>query len=253
MRLSNLLFSLSGRLNRLPFWLAGISVAVIFTMLVFLSLGLGGLTPGTFNVIFVLYVPVVWIAIALGVKRLHDRDKQGWWLLLFYVAPSILHTIAERSGPAGLILLVIALILNVWALIELGFLRGTRGLTVTVPIPWARPPDCCIGRSWPPIPSPLPAIFCAARSVTPDEGGALALLERLLEARGLCGRARDLLASPARPTSRTSTPASATAAPHLCSPATPTWCRPATKRPGRIRPSPARSPTACSMAAAPST
>ena len=27
---------------------------------------------------------------AVGVKRLHDRDKSGWYLLLFYIVPGVL-------------------------------------------------------------------------------------------------------------------------------------------------------------------
>ena len=36
--------------------------------------------------------------IAVGIKRLHDRDKGGWWLLLFYVVPGLLGGIGMATG-----------------------------------------------------------------------------------------------------------------------------------------------------------
>ena len=48
----------------------------------------------------------LWICVALDIKRCHDRDKPGWWLLIFYFIPVI-----------GW----------VWGLIELGFLDGAPG------------------------------------------------------------------------------------------------------------------------------
>ena len=47
MPLTQLLFSFRGRINRLPFWLASIAVALVLIVLVILSFGLGGPTEGT--------------------------------------------------------------------------------------------------------------------------------------------------------------------------------------------------------------
>ena len=47
-------------------------------------------------IVFIAFTVVSWIsAFAVGVKRLHDRDKSGWWILLFYLAPSVLGSIAN--------------------------------------------------------------------------------------------------------------------------------------------------------------
>ncbi|MEI9964107.1 MAG: DUF805 domain-containing protein [Caulobacteraceae bacterium] len=48
---------------------------------------------------------LLWPSLANGVKRCHDRDKSGWWMLLT----------------------LIPLIGWIWWLIELGFLDGTPG------------------------------------------------------------------------------------------------------------------------------
>src|SRR5262249_51466346 len=52
--------------------------------------------PVTIAILVLLYVPLIWIGLALGAKRLHDRDKSAWWLLVFYAMPTILSTAADR-------------------------------------------------------------------------------------------------------------------------------------------------------------
>jgi hypothetical protein len=46
----------------------------------------------TLTLLVILYIPLIWIGLAIGAKRLHDRDKSAWWLLVFYAAPGILST-----------------------------------------------------------------------------------------------------------------------------------------------------------------
>ncbi len=66
--------------------------------------------------------------IVVAVKRLHDRNKSGWWLLLLYGVPLLLNAGAYSvASNEPVYLTVPALIINMWALIELGFLRGSRG------------------------------------------------------------------------------------------------------------------------------
>lgn len=93
-----LFISAKGRIGRQQWWM-GISILISIWVASSYLLGTG---TGVFPVITIM----VWIAgIMLHIKRLHDRDKSGWWCLL-------LHT------P----------VLNViWAVIELGMLRGTMG------------------------------------------------------------------------------------------------------------------------------
>lgn len=76
----------------------------------------------------VVIIVVLAAGLAVGVKRLHDRDKSGWWILLFYVTPLLLDGIAEwiEGWPVALLRLA-NLAISVWALIELGIRRGTLG------------------------------------------------------------------------------------------------------------------------------
>src|SRR5262245_40233143 len=36
--------------------------------------------------------------LAIGAKRLHDRDRSGWWILLFYAVPAALWIIAGKMN-----------------------------------------------------------------------------------------------------------------------------------------------------------
>jgi uncharacterized membrane protein YhaH (DUF805 family) len=76
-----------------------------------------------------------WIGLAVVTKRLHDRDKSAWWLILFYFAPPILQGIGRRSGAAGFVLILIGLGIGIWAFVEIGCLRGTAGLNSYGPDP----------------------------------------------------------------------------------------------------------------------
>lgn len=66
-------------------------------------LGIARVRPRTAELIVNLLL--VWPALAISVKRWHDRGKSGWWVLLNLVP----------------------VVGWLWALIENGFLRGTDG------------------------------------------------------------------------------------------------------------------------------
>ena len=69
---------------------------------------------------------MIWVSLALGAKRLHDRDKSAWWLVLFYVVPGILSSLANQMD-FGFVLHLVSFAITVWAFVELGCLRGTVG------------------------------------------------------------------------------------------------------------------------------
>jgi uncharacterized membrane protein YhaH (DUF805 family) len=92
--------SFRGRIARTTFWWATLAAGAVFILLfVFLETLLG--RPIT----LILYPPFLWTIAALMVKRLHDRAKSGWWLLVA-VLPII--------GP-------------LWLLLTLGLRAGTDG------------------------------------------------------------------------------------------------------------------------------
>ena len=106
---ADILFSFEGRIGRGTYWLASIAFGFVYALVV------GGLIliaeplglPPELSMLFILVslVPAAWIGLAIEVKRWHDLDKSGWWVLL------------------GLIPYVGGLI----KLVFLGFLPGTPG------------------------------------------------------------------------------------------------------------------------------
>jgi uncharacterized membrane protein YhaH (DUF805 family) len=132
---SRRVFSTSGRVSRLGFWrfqvVQSLGAAVVWCLTVFATLAGGwlGLAP------LLLIVPIVTAAIYVGIRRLHDRGRSGWWILPFSVGPYSLlgaaHLVSDAFGAAGILLALPlslgGLVLAIWAWIELGFRRGTRG------------------------------------------------------------------------------------------------------------------------------
>jgi len=100
--------SAQGRVNRKQWWLwlvLPILVVSIILSGVDRAIGTfdpengGGLLSGIWGLITL--IP----AILVDIKRWHDRDKSGWWMLI----------------------VLVPIIGWIWFLIELGFLKGTEG------------------------------------------------------------------------------------------------------------------------------
>jgi uncharacterized membrane protein YhaH (DUF805 family) len=82
------------------------------------------------------------LQLTAGIKRLHDRNKSGFWLLFFLGLPGAFNLINDRldtmteaaTGAAQIVLVVAGFVLGVasiaigiWMIVELGCLRGTVG------------------------------------------------------------------------------------------------------------------------------
>jgi len=124
----DLLFGFRGRVNRGKYWLAivlfiiaWIVIGIIAWLLSTVSYILGGI------VVALVFLVTLYAGIAIGIKRLHDRDKSGWYLLLFYLLPGILEGIGEAIGGIGFVLSLAGYAISIWAFVELGCLRGTIG------------------------------------------------------------------------------------------------------------------------------
>jgi uncharacterized membrane protein YhaH (DUF805 family) len=151
---TTLLFSFNGRINRGKYWLA-----VLIYMVVWIAffagclIWLGGTNiDNLFSfaggvllvwlIGFILFVAGIWSGFAVGVKRLHDRDKSGWWILLFWLGPSVLggwQTVTPDLG-GGIIFSLAATAIAIWAFVELGCLRGTPSPNQYGPDPLGNPP-----------------------------------------------------------------------------------------------------------------
>ena len=86
------LFSFKKRLNRKRFWLYQIGIGIVTAI------------PFIIGETMVAGMLELWAQAALMVKRSHDRDKSGWFVLVMLIP-----------------------VVNIWPIIELFFLRGTSG------------------------------------------------------------------------------------------------------------------------------
>ena len=87
----------SGRARRKEYW-----TFVLFNLLIVLALGLvdglSGGTGGGASVVGTLYrLATLLPTLAAGVRRMHDTDHSGWWLIV----PGISLIFALRAGQDG--------------------------------------------------------------------------------------------------------------------------------------------------------
>lgn len=125
----DLFFSFKGRINRAKFWLGNVALMIVYIILMVISGASmsavtvspqGEIQGGGFGVVgivvMIVYIAMIWPSLAIGVKRWHDRDKSGWWVLIAFVP----------------------IIGGLWYLIECGFLEGTKGPNKFGPDPLAQ-------------------------------------------------------------------------------------------------------------------
>lgn len=129
-----LLFDFRGRINRAKLWLAAaIYVGFLFCVIAITMAATSSLTA-VLGATLMAYVPLLVSSVAVGIKRLHDRNKSGWWLLPFFVpvvlpfaAAALDDGLAPDSSMTLAVFQYIGLAIMIWAVIELGCLRGTIG------------------------------------------------------------------------------------------------------------------------------
>jgi uncharacterized membrane protein YhaH (DUF805 family) len=160
MGIAQLLFGFNGRIRRTSYWLgalgSGFALGIIFMILFFvlggatiLAANASGATAGAdgtsdagtavgvgagivISLLILVYVALMtWISLALQIKRWHDRDKSGVWVLIGFIP----------------------LVGGIWALIECGFMDGTMGPNRYGPSPKgvAGPPPMQPGVMTPPV------------------------------------------------------------------------------------------------------
>jgi uncharacterized membrane protein YhaH (DUF805 family) len=78
----------SGRSQRKEYWMFFLFQVIVAVVLGIIEgmLGLTGMVAGVYGPLTVLFWLAVLIpGIAVGIRRLHDTDRSGWWLLLAFV------------------------------------------------------------------------------------------------------------------------------------------------------------------------
>jgi uncharacterized membrane protein YhaH (DUF805 family) len=98
-----LLFNFDGRINRAKFWIGIVILWAANAILV--AIASAANSSGVWALYGLVSLVLIWPSLAVSIKRWHDRGKSGWWVLI----------------------VLIPFIGWIWALIETGFLEGTRG------------------------------------------------------------------------------------------------------------------------------
>jgi uncharacterized membrane protein YhaH (DUF805 family) len=110
-----MLFSINGRVGRMAYWMSLLGVWVGAVVIVGGMVTVGGMEKEEKALVLGAWLlAALWPLIAIQVKRWHDRDKSGVWVLIN----------------------CIPILGEVWALVENGFFKGTEGTNRfdTIPI-----------------------------------------------------------------------------------------------------------------------
>jgi uncharacterized membrane protein YhaH (DUF805 family) len=140
------MFGASGRINRATYWrsLVVFGVAGLFAEVLLLTAA--SLAAPLFIVtVVVVFLPWLMWGFAIHTERLHDRNKNAWWLVTFYLMPAVLGHFAKTAWFAGAIgtalqpiLALAAFALSIWGFVEIGCLPGTAGPNRYGPNPVAK-------------------------------------------------------------------------------------------------------------------
>ena len=127
-------FSTSGRFNRARYILAMlVYIGVTFVAVLAGLFLLTGMSPNAFAIVYVvgglIFGAIFFSSMAVAIKRLHDRNKSGWWAVLFLVLPALLNSASTGlvDPSTGHTMQIVAGVLTIWGFVELVCLRGTRG------------------------------------------------------------------------------------------------------------------------------
>lgn len=107
MTIQRALFSFEGRMRRADYWLKGalvlLPIGILNNILIF-----GVRDEGAQMLAVVIGLATLWPGLALVVKRLHDRNRDGWLAALMFIP-------------------IVGAFIAIWLMIEVWFLRGTQG------------------------------------------------------------------------------------------------------------------------------
>lgn len=130
------LFSFWGRIGRARYWgLSALCLALLVgsALAVALTANATNATPvnifavGVAIVGFFIVCAMAFALVGIAVRRLRDRGKSGFWVVLYYpVYPPVLFILldGERFGPAGTAIFGLAAAIMIWSIIDLGVLKG---------------------------------------------------------------------------------------------------------------------------------
>ena len=85
----------------------------------------------------------LWIYLATAIKRLHDRDRSGWWIVPFFVVPGLFSQFSDLLPDSNWVLAIV-LVMQIswlWGFVEMFCLHGSLGSNRFGPDPLAEVED----------------------------------------------------------------------------------------------------------------
>lgn len=105
MNFAQICFSFKGRIRRSTWWLIQLLTLVLLLILETVDPELFDPDSLKTSQYLITLVVLAWIQLAVAAKRWHDRNKSALWILFT----------------------LIPIIGQIWTLVELGFIKGTKG------------------------------------------------------------------------------------------------------------------------------
>lgn len=138
----------SGRAPRAEYWWFYLFVVIAYIVAVFVDSAMGSSLLGPYGILTaILWLCAIVPSLAVGVRRLHDTNRTGWWMLapivpyiiaLAMIGPALLNP-EDAAGMASIgfagILMLIAGVLGI-VLFIFTLLRGTTGTNNYGPDPY---------------------------------------------------------------------------------------------------------------------
>jgi uncharacterized membrane protein YhaH (DUF805 family) len=152
MDMGHLYTNFEGRINRAKYWLGAIVLGIISMVVLYGSIYAAGgsiLEQDSRTQMISLVVQLVFLypSAALMVKRLHDRNRPGYFAA-FLLVPLVLKSVTDVMGLTGnpfsqnaldYAFLIVIVVVAIWFFVEVGCLRGTVGPNQYGPDPLSAP------------------------------------------------------------------------------------------------------------------
>ena len=130
------LFSFKGRIGRVDFWLRMLTIAAMFSVVIIFDTLLN-IRALAIRLGIAAFAGSLVVGLSAMARRLHDRNKSAWYILLFLGVPSALQGFRSGNKEDGLQIMlfsggfssfidVVCLAISIWMVVELGILSGSR-------------------------------------------------------------------------------------------------------------------------------